>query len=170
MPLNPGWDDLPNMTPDNTVHAGRRQPGGESRPTDSVRNAVGEAACNDGNLEVAGGADLSDPPKPPGVPPEVPDPNKPPPIEEPPRPIPVPPDDPPPPIVATSRRGSGRSSPWPKTRRPAGRGRRRDQVFSACQEMSNLSLQIVEANRFVNQIARQFTDPLGSGIVAGHQN
>jgi hypothetical protein len=115
MPLDPEWDDLPNVTPDSAVNAGRRQPCGESRPTNTVRNAVGGAARNGGKLEVAGGAGLSDPPKPPGVPPEVPDPDEPPPIEEPPRPIPIPPDDPPPPIVAASRPGPDRSSPWPKT-------------------------------------------------------
>ena len=49
-----------------------------------------------------GGAIASDPPKPPGQPPEIPDPDAPTPIEEPPGPIPVPPDDPPPPILAAS--------------------------------------------------------------------
>jgi hypothetical protein len=49
-------------------------------------------------------AESSDPPVPPGTPPELPDPNKPPPIEETPGPIPVPPDDPPPPLVAVSGR------------------------------------------------------------------
>ena len=111
MPLNPGWDDPPNMTPDSAVDEGRRQPAGENRPNDSVRNAVGGAARNGGKHKVAGGADPSDPPKPPGVPPEVPEPDKPTPIEEPPGPIPVPPDNPPPPIVAASWRVSGRSSP-----------------------------------------------------------
>jgi hypothetical protein len=110
MPLNPGWGDLPSMTPDSAVDAGRRQPAGESRSNNSVRNAVDETARNGGKHEVAGGADLSDPPKPPGVPPEVPEPEKPPPIEEPPRPIPIPPDDSPPPIVAALWRVSGRSS------------------------------------------------------------
>jgi hypothetical protein len=114
MPLNPGWEMLPSMTPDSAVDAGRRQPAGEDRPNNSVRNAVGGTARNHGKHEFAGGADPSDPPKPPGVPPEVPEPDKPPPIEEPPRPIPVPPDDPPPLIVAASWRGSGRSLPWPK--------------------------------------------------------
>jgi hypothetical protein len=116
MPLNPGRDDLPNMTPDGTVDAGQGPPAGKSRPTNSVRNAADGVARNDGKHAVAGGADPSDPPKPPGVPPEVPEPDKPPPIQEPPRPIPIPPNDPPPPIVAASRRRSGRSSPWPKTR------------------------------------------------------
>ena len=46
---------------------------------------------------------LSDPPVPPGAPPEYPDPDKPPPIQEPPRPIPIPPDEPPPPLVAKPR-------------------------------------------------------------------
>jgi hypothetical protein len=51
----------------------------------------------------AGAVLASDPPKPPGVPPEVPDPDQPTPIEEPPHPIPVPADEPPPPMVAASQ-------------------------------------------------------------------
>jgi hypothetical protein len=39
---------------------------------------------------------LSDPPKPPGQPPDAPDPDAPVPVEEPPVPIPVPRQDPPP--------------------------------------------------------------------------
>ncbi|WP_158929405.1 hypothetical protein [Acidisphaera sp. S103] len=50
------------------------------------------------------GVAASDPVKPPGQPPEIPDPGpeEVPPIEEPPRPLPVPPNQPPPPIVALS--------------------------------------------------------------------
>jgi len=91
--------------PDSSLDAERRQPVGESRENNSVRSAGRGSARKDHKHAVADGADLSDPPKPPGVPPEFPDPDQPPPIEEPPRPIPVPPDDPPPPIVAASRRG-----------------------------------------------------------------
>jgi hypothetical protein len=46
------------------------------------------------------GLTLSDPPIPPGAPPEHPDPDQKPPIEEPPRPIPIPPEESPPPLVA----------------------------------------------------------------------
>ena len=55
----------------------------------------------------------SDPPVPPGQPPELPDPDpdKPSPIQEPPPPIPVPPNDPPPPIVAVSN-ASTRIAMW----------------------------------------------------------
>jgi hypothetical protein len=98
-------------TPDSAVDAGRRQPADESRKNNPMRTAARDPARNDGKHSVAGAAAPSDPPKPPGVPPEVPEPDKPTPIEEPPRPIPVPPDNPPPPIVAASRRASGRSSP-----------------------------------------------------------
>ena len=108
MPLNQGWNDQPNMPPDSAMDAVQRQSVGESPPNNSVRNAAGGVARNASKHEIAGGADPSDPPKPPGVPPEVPEPDKPPPIEEPPRPIPVPPDDSPPPIVAASRQVSGR--------------------------------------------------------------
>src|ERR1700683_3477622 len=53
-------------------------------------------------IHAAAGGPGSDPPVPPGTPPELPDPDKPPPIEDPPAPIPVPPDEPPPPLVAVS--------------------------------------------------------------------
>lgn len=43
-------------------------------------------------------ARFSDPPKPPGAPPDEPDPDAPVPVEEPPRPVPVPPDKPPEPL------------------------------------------------------------------------
>jgi len=108
MPLNQGWNDQPNMPPDSAMDAVQRQSVGESPPNNSVRNAAGGVARNASKHEIAGGADPSDPPKPPGVPPEVPEPDKPPPIEEPPHPIPVPPDDSPPPIVAASWQVSGR--------------------------------------------------------------
>jgi hypothetical protein len=98
-------------TPDSAVDASRRQPVGENRENNRVRTVARDPARKDHKHKVAGGDGPSDPPKPPGVPPEVPEPDKPPPIEEPPRPIPVPPNDPPPPIVAASRWASGRSSP-----------------------------------------------------------
>jgi hypothetical protein len=47
---------------------------------------------------------MSDPPKPPGQPPEEPDPDAPVPIEDPPAPIPVPRDPPPEPLRAGSAR------------------------------------------------------------------
>jgi len=47
---------------------------------------------------------MSDPPKPPGQPPDEPDPDDPVPIEDPPAPIPVPRDPPPEPLRATSER------------------------------------------------------------------
>lgn len=51
-------------------------------------------------------ARFSDPPKPPGKPPEEPDPDAPVPVEEPPAPIPIPPDKPPEPLHAmVSARG-----------------------------------------------------------------
>jgi hypothetical protein len=95
-------------TPDSAVDAGRRQPADESRENNPMRTAARDPARNHGEHSVTGGAGPS---KPPGVPPEVPEPDKPTPIEEPPRPIPVPLNDPPPPIVAASRRASVRSSP-----------------------------------------------------------
>ena len=98
-------------TADGGVDAGRRQPADESQENNPVRGAACDPARNDGKHSVACGAGPSDPPKPPGMPPEVPEPDKPTPIEEPPHPIPVPPNDPPPPIVAASRRASRRSSP-----------------------------------------------------------
>jgi hypothetical protein len=95
-------------TPDSAVDASRRQPVGENRENNLKRTAARDPARKDHKHKVAGGAD---PPKPPGVPPEVPEPDKPTPIEEPARPIPVPPNDPPPPIVAASPRAPVRSSP-----------------------------------------------------------
>jgi hypothetical protein len=55
-------------------------------------------------------ARLSDPPRPPGAPPDPdPDPDSPPPIQEPPLPIPIPPDPPQPPVHAASLAGGGRA-------------------------------------------------------------
>jgi hypothetical protein len=47
---------------------------------------------------MADGLRLSDPPMPPGDPPNHPDPGDPVPVEDPPQPIPVPPDTPPEPL------------------------------------------------------------------------
>jgi hypothetical protein len=49
---------------------------------------------------------MSDPPRPPGQPPDEPDPDAPVPVEEPPQPIPVPPMDPPHEPLRADRRGS----------------------------------------------------------------
>jgi hypothetical protein len=70
-------------------------PGGPHAPCDSSATTLRQPADTD---------NASDPPKPPGQPPEIPDPDQPIPIEEPPQPIPVPPpNEPPPPIVAALR-------------------------------------------------------------------
>lgn len=85
------------------------------RPPTGIRaphGRAGEASARGDLTRAAASMDPSDPPVPPGTPPERPDPDQLPPIEEPPGPIPVPPDlpppivEPPPPIVAaTSDRG-----------------------------------------------------------------
>jgi len=111
-----GGPEMPDSkTPDSALNTGGQQPVGAAREPDPMHNAErGSERGSVGNNrlhEAAADADLSDPPKPPGVPPERPDPDQPVPIEEPPGPIPVPPNDPPPPIVAASPWASARPSP-----------------------------------------------------------
>ena len=93
------------MAPDDiAVHAPASET--EGKPTTGVntsRRLIGPESEDRGGPEApADGALASDPPKPPGVPPEIPTPDQPTPIEEPPHPIPVPADEPPPPMVAAS--------------------------------------------------------------------
>jgi hypothetical protein len=99
------------QTPDRGLNTGRQHPAGAARERDPMQSAACGSTGNNRSREVAAGVEASDPPKPPGVPPERPDPDQPIPIEEPPGPIPVPPNDPPPPIVAASPWASAGPSP-----------------------------------------------------------
>jgi hypothetical protein len=108
-------DDIPVTNPASETEGTPKSGNPRSRSIGPESETWGGPEASDETHETPGrpgkvpakarsGVAASDPPKPPGQPPEIPDPDpdKPPPIEEPPRPIPVPPNDPPPPIVALS--------------------------------------------------------------------
>jgi hypothetical protein len=107
-PGNPYWEGQKTMASDDSLAAKDVEPrwpradntGGDT-PHNPLRGASSGPLSRGGSSRSDdSGSDPSDPPVPPGVPPDFPDPDKPPPIEEPPCPIPVPRDEPPPPLVA----------------------------------------------------------------------
>jgi hypothetical protein len=103
-------DDIPAANPASEMEGKPKSGNPRSRSIGPESETRGGPEASDETLATRGrpgkassGMAASDPSKPPGQPPEIPEPgpDKPPPIEEPPRPTPVPPNDPPPPIVAS---------------------------------------------------------------------